>query len=186
VITALKSTRVAKLTKHEVVHRSVAVVFCFLCLLATSMIVGGVCVGQQKRAEAGCHDRANGGKGRTGCPRSDRERSRAASSLTMGGQLRTRLSLPKPSQARPEETGARRRRRKIRFRRFAGSPPISSLLRSGLHRSIDGVGDSSQWPRHLIGTQLKITMIKGGVIYRYGHKFKRGADRRRAGERLAR
>ncbi len=25
-------------------------------------------------------------------------------------------------------------------------------------------GDPSQWPRHLIGTQLKITMIKGGVI----------------------
>ncbi len=50
---------------------------------------------------------------------------------------------------------------------FSDLPLALYLIRATAPGYVDqspSLGDPSQWPRHLIGAQLKITMIKGGVI----------------------
>jgi hypothetical protein len=50
---------------------------------------------------------------------------------------------------------------------FDELPPASYIVMAVAPGYIDeamSTGDPSEWPRHLIGAQLKITMIKGGVI----------------------
>jgi len=172
VITALKSTRVAKLTKHEVVHRSVAVVFCFLCLLATSMIVGGVCVGQQKEPRPAV----------TTAPTAEKagQDVRAPTGTIKGrvvsddGRPVTGRDYHCPSRHRRarRKTGARRRRRKIRFRRFAGSRLYRHCYRSGLHRSIDGGGRLESVAATFDWHTIEDHDDQRRCDYRYGHKSK--------------
>lgn len=50
---------------------------------------------------------------------------------------------------------------------FEDLPPAAYIISASAPGYIDQAmsqGDPNQWPRHLIGEQLKITMIKGGVI----------------------
>jgi Carboxypeptidase regulatory-like domain len=50
---------------------------------------------------------------------------------------------------------------------FDDLPAAAYIIMANAPGYIDqsmSLGDPSQWPRHLIGAQLKITMIKGGVI----------------------
>jgi len=50
---------------------------------------------------------------------------------------------------------------------FDDLPTAAYIIMANAPGYIDpsmSLGDPSQWPRHLIGAQLKITMIKGGVI----------------------
>jgi hypothetical protein len=49
---------------------------------------------------------------------------------------------------------------------FDNLPPAGYIIIAAAPGYIDGAmtGDPSEWPRHLVGAQLKIKMIKGGVI----------------------
>jgi hypothetical protein len=168
--TFLKSVRVAKLTERYVARRCAAALFCALCSLAT-FIAGGVvdCLGQSqteaKPAATPAATRQKSGAGENTTPppttgtikgRVVSDEGRPVTNATIVAQSATGAPAAKPTRVDGEG--------KFVFEDLPTAAYIVIATAPGYIDQSMSVADPNQWPRHLIGAQLKITMIKGGVI----------------------
>jgi len=81
---------------------------------------------------------------------------RPVTNATVVAQAATGAPAAKPTRVDAEG--------KFAFEDLATAAYIVVATAPGYIDQSMSLGDPSQWPRHLIGAQLKITMIKGGVI----------------------
>lgn len=165
------SIRGEKLTRRAAVHRRGAALLCVLCALATFIPSGGVrCLGQsQTEAKpAATPATTEGQKSRAGESaaatattgtikgRVVSDDGRPVTNATIMAQAVTGAPSAKPTRVDAEG--------KFVLDDLAAAAYVVVATAPGYVDQSMALGDPSQWPRHLIGSQLKITMIKGGVI----------------------
>jgi len=173
VSTFLEPMHVAKLTRHYAVYRCAAAVFCALCSLAPVITSGGtvnsLAQSQTEARPAATPATAQGqksGAGENPTPkpvtgtikgRVVSDDGRPVTNATIMAQAVTGAPAAKPS-SRVDAEG------KFVFEDLPSAAYVVVATAPGYIDQSMALGDPSQWPRHLIGAQLKITMIKGGVI----------------------
>jgi hypothetical protein len=169
--TFLKSVRGAKLTKRYA-HRRPAALFCTVCSVAALMAPGGA-VDSFARAQtdakpaatpAATQGQKSGvGENTTPTPTTGTIKGRVVSD---DGQPVTNatimaLAVTGAPAAKPTRVDAEG---KFVFDDLPTAAYVIMATAPGYINQSMSLSPSSQWPRHLIGAQLKITMIKGGVI----------------------
>ena len=170
--TILKSMRVANLTKHYSVPRYAAALLCALCSLAT-FIPSGVtvnCLAQSQTVATpaatpvSTQDQKSGAAEKAApTPTTGTIKGRVVSddgrpvtNATVVAQAATGAPAAKPTRADAEG--------KFVFEDLPAAAYVVIATAPGYIDQSMSLADPSQWPRHLLGAQLKITMIKGGVI----------------------
>lgn len=169
--TFLKSFHVVRITKRYVVERCAAALFCALCVLATVIAGGAVdCLGQTQTepkptaTPAATPGRKSGaGENTTPTPitgtikgRVVSDEGRPVTNATIIAQAATGAPAAKPTRVDAEG--------KFVFDDLPAAAYIVIATAPGYIDQSMSVANPNEWPRHLIGAQLKITMIKGGVI----------------------
>ena len=170
--TFLKAIRGALLTKRYAVYRCAAAVFCALCSLAPFITSGGTVNSlAQSQTEARPAatpattqgQKSGAGENPTPTPITGTIKGRVVSddgrpvtNATIMAQAVTGAPAAKPSRVDAEG--------KFVFEDLPSAAYVVVATAPGYIDQSMSLGDPSQWPRHLIGAQLKITMIKGGVI----------------------
>ena len=170
--TFLEPMHVAKLTRHYAVYRCAAAVFCALCSLAPFITSGGtvnsLAQSQTEARPAATPATAQGqksGAGENPTPkpvtgtikgRVVSDDGRPVTNATIMAQAVTGAPAAKPSRVDAEG--------KFVFEDLPSAAYVVVATAPGYIDQSMALSDPSQWPRHLIGAQLKITMIKGGVI----------------------
>jgi hypothetical protein len=166
--TCLESIRIAKLTRRHAAHRSVAILLCALCSLAmfatSGAAVNSLAQPQTEAKPAATLETTQGQKPEaTPTPTTGTIKGRVVSddgrpvtNATIVAQAVTGAPGVKPARVDAEGNFV--------FDDLAAAAYIIIPTAPGYIDQSMLSADPSQWPRHLIGAQLKITMIKGGVI----------------------
>jgi hypothetical protein len=172
VSTFLRAIRGALPTKRYAVYRCAAAVFCALCSLAPFITSGGtvnsLAQSQTEARPAATPATTQGqksGAGESPTPtpvtgtikgRVVSDDGRPVTNATIMAQAVTGAPAAKPTRVDAEG--------KFVFEDLPSAAYVVVATAPGYIDQSMALGDPSQWPRHLIGAQLKITMIKGGVI----------------------
>lgn len=169
--TFFKSVSMAKIAKRYAVHRCAAALCCALCSLATVIAGGAVdCLAQAQTepkpaaTPAAAPGRKSGaGENATPTPitgtikgRVVSDEGRPVTNATIIAQAATGAPAAKPTRVDAEG--------KFVFDDLPAAAYIVIATAPGYVDQSMSAANPNEWPRHLIGAQLKITMIKGGVI----------------------
>lgn len=170
--TFLKSWRGTNRTTRFAVHRGAIAWFCALCSLATLIASGSVvnCLAQSQPVATPAATRGTTpgqGPGASQIPaatpttgtikgRVVSDDGRPLSNAAVVAQAVTGAPAAKPMRSDSEG--------KFVFEDLPAAAYVVFAAAPGYIDQVMTLGDPGQWPRHLIGAQLKITMIKGGVI----------------------